>query len=1626
MLKRFRPVIRIFVSSTFSDLTEERNALEKYVWPELDRFCQKQGFQFQAIDLRWGVSTEAGLDHRTMKICFDELKRSQEISPQPNFLILLGDRYGWRPLPEEISADEFQRLLAVCRDDHERSTLQTWYRSDENAIPVKHLLRSRRDSPDGVDYTLDRQFRDHRAWLAVQALLWKLINRAFPVEQLDDRFIGQFATASPIPAIVRFQASATEQEIWNGAFSVPDAAEYVVAVSREITNLSDCLDHPTVGSFMNMTDNGEPDLLLFMELGSLTYQLRDFLGNNFVEIPQPVVLNEVIDSDHALRLKVSTDHLAFLCRSVEERFKVLIQRQIDQFNAVDGMTSSALKAEVLWSLQRENDEHARFAAERAPEGRFLGRESELTAIRKYVGDGRAFDESHTKPFVLVGRSGSGKSAVMAAAAQDARKRSAIWLGGAIVIERYLGTTRHSSDIRSLLTELCHCLREHFPLEEAIPSDVRLLEKEFYAQLENASIFQPIVVFLDALDQLDSAEDGLRLWWIRSTPLSEGVRIILSCATDVEDSAEPSPWNILKHRGFVQAGNSIVLRELDIGDAKELWSTWMASAGRTLTASQQLIIDDLIVRGSESCRQPLYLKILFEEARQWPSWHQPPLPGSTVNEMLLHVLEELSLPERHGPLVQPALSYLASAKYGLTENELLEILHRDSEYNSVFTRSAHHRLPSGSNRIPIAVWSRLRHDLAPYLTERGAPGGTVLQFFHRQIATAVRAVYLQASEQKARRHRQLILYFARQHWWLEPRSQQQKRMVPPYSARPVNVRKVTELPEHLIQYAISSLTERPPQSIPTSRIRRLLAWFMNGPAERPSSGRYASEESFKWIHRVLLSLEFAEAINEAGRLPQALILYAKIVELFPADHPWRRFLRLFADAIHRHSDFIHDCRSNYPQALFQTVWNLSWTNSSFHLEDHYELSGPFSKWDTWISTEEWVALDSSLQMLRTHVEKWRRKKEASAVGHTWTRSLRPPPVFLGAALTSVVEKHKDAIWCVAFSPDGSAIATGTNSSIFLWDRFSGDLIRTVPDNIGPIFSFEDEEYTSLLFSPDGKHILVRNRHGLTIWPLNSDSPIGLFRDDESSTTVHAIPSIAWSDDNTKIAATAGNIIYVWSLGNPMNVDSLAENSNAQFRCVHETTVTSIAFSADSHRVVSGARDGQIRVWNADSGVELLNIRPAAIENWIKLDKEIERGPCQPIIESVAFSPNGEAILGRLGDGTLRIWNSETGREKSRTRNFGSGTERAQTKLRIASNGQYAVCGAGNKIEVWTIASGGNEFIYLTILQGHKERISDLDFAPDGETLVSASLDGCLRLWNMKNINSPETALFLQGHTQSIKGVTVSPTGGLAATADERGEVLLWDTEKGRVLLRIQTLEPSDNLNPRLALVFSSNELSLATLSDSSMQIWSCNSGKLETSHSFPNEILTSAAHCNVEGWRVSCIQKSCVEVRSLLNNQSQRLVLRRVAKGLRIATLSFDGMLLAYKCDEGVHVLDVKTGDVILSVESRESNWIDYLQFSSDGHFLIAGACFSVSGWNVWDLAAKQRLNSIVDPRYIWSDTVVSSRNLHRTSIVRLTDGQCLALIPIAAQCVAGDADGRVLALAAGNQLYLFAMERGTT
>ena len=193
-------VFRLFVSSTFSDFQREREALQARVFPELERYCLVRGARFQAVDLRWGISEEAGRQHSTMKVCLDEIRRAQRLSPRPNFVVLLGDRYGWEPPVAEIPDPEWKRMWKVA-GAADRKLLEGCYRKDANALPATWLLTAA-----GKD-------------------LLPALRRAAGAADIQG-----FAR-------VKYFASATHQEIELGVMQVPDAAGHVHVYARRIEGL---------------------------------------------------------------------------------------------------------------------------------------------------------------------------------------------------------------------------------------------------------------------------------------------------------------------------------------------------------------------------------------------------------------------------------------------------------------------------------------------------------------------------------------------------------------------------------------------------------------------------------------------------------------------------------------------------------------------------------------------------------------------------------------------------------------------------------------------------------------------------------------------------------------------------------------------------------------------------------------------------------------------------------------------------------------------------------------------------------------------------------------------------------------------------------------------------------------------------------------------------------------------------------------------------------------------------------------------------------------------------------------------------------------------------------------------
>lgn len=727
-------VFRIFISSTFGDFQAERNKLQEVVWPDLRKLCESHGARFQAVDLRWGVSEEASLDRQTMAICLAEIKRCQRVSKRPNFLILLGDRYGSRLLPTTIPATEFE---AICSKlpSADSARLKRWYLRDDNATDVEYVLQPWENAQAGsttAEKTGAVTERERAERDRIERDLRNLLVAGVRQLQPD-----------------AYLASATEQEILAGALNVDDAGEHVHCFFRSITNLDMLVNdlaatkEAEVGKrardFVDVVDEDGPIQRDYRAEGHLKALKKK------LETHLPLANRHYYDARWTGE-GITSDHLAKLCEDVKTALEHLINEEVAKWKSED-----ALDVEELF--------HQAFGDELR--GQFQGRSALRRDIAEYL------TERVSHPLVLHGVSGAGKSALIAQASDDAATAARRSWPGAVVITRYVGITPESSSTRALLQNLCQAISRYYGADEStIPSDEMDLISDFSKRLQLAKAERPLIIFVDGLDQLGSEQHLPYLNWLLSD-LPTHTHVIVS----ILDGAV---FRTLE--GQLPSARLVSLEPLSRIDGETALTEWLAEARRKLQPHQR---ETVLNRFAEN-GLPLYLRLAFEEARHWHSYTpagQTTL-ASDIPELIEQLLTQLARPENHGSvLVKRGLGYLGAAKSGLSEDELVDVLSSDEVVLEDFRK----RSPSSPyvKQLPMIIWSRLYFDLEQYLPERATEGATTLTFYHSQLAEVVRRQYLSGDDGDAR-HRELAEYFA----W--PDGEVDAREAP-------NLRRLTELP-----------------------------------------------------------------------------------------------------------------------------------------------------------------------------------------------------------------------------------------------------------------------------------------------------------------------------------------------------------------------------------------------------------------------------------------------------------------------------------------------------------------------------------------------------------------------------------------------------------------------------------------------------------------------------------------------------------------------------------------------------------------------------------------------------------------------------------------------------------------
>ena len=117
----------LFISSTFTDMMAERDALRDFVFPELAERLRARHIHLEPIDLRWGVETSNKKEQEekellVLKVCLDEIDRCK-----PFLIGIIGDRYGWAPPAGRMKAAENEKNFISAIENKSITALEIEY-----------------------------------------------------------------------------------------------------------------------------------------------------------------------------------------------------------------------------------------------------------------------------------------------------------------------------------------------------------------------------------------------------------------------------------------------------------------------------------------------------------------------------------------------------------------------------------------------------------------------------------------------------------------------------------------------------------------------------------------------------------------------------------------------------------------------------------------------------------------------------------------------------------------------------------------------------------------------------------------------------------------------------------------------------------------------------------------------------------------------------------------------------------------------------------------------------------------------------------------------------------------------------------------------------------------------------------------------------------------------------------------------------------------------------------------------------------------------------------------------------------------------------------------------------------
>jgi WD40 repeat protein len=1280
---------RVFVSSTFTDMRAERRILQEKVFPDLKKYCEARGASFQAVDLRWGVNEESQREQKTMEICLSEIARCQRLSPRPNFIVLLGDRYGWQPVPNKIPTDEMEQLQAHF-NDRESSLIGKWYREDTNALPPEYVLQ-----PRGEEY------RDYNRWQPVEDSLRATLRKAAAQTDLT------------VEQKIKYFTSATHQEIITGALQPPDTgvdpADHVFAYLRELDSPP---DGKRAGDYLDLLPDGAVDPYARAQMAGLKRKLRG-------RLPQDHIYNyhgrwqDGVEFDAGV-LKAFGDQ-------VYQDLVSIIDQEMQQITTVDELT-----------MEKRNQEDFARRLTRF----FTGQAEPLRRIAAYL------QQRGDKLLAVLGPSGSGKSCLMAKAIEDAGTLAAGRFPR-VIIYRFIGATSDSSNPLLLLRQVCAEIAGAYDtnlqslLQEG--EDYKklgtygVLSQLFSRCLARANDDKPLWLFLDALDQLQS-----QLFDFLPRTLPPHVKIVVSALSKMEDRLTFS--------------EVYRLPPMPRPDGERMLGRWLVAEGRILTFDQR---QEVIGKFKEN-GLPLYLKLVFEQARHWHSYDESEVLPADVEGILARYFDLLE--KEHTPaLVGKVAGYLLSGKYqGLTEAEILDLLVFDREYWESFVQRSHfvHRGEIEElHKLPVIVWSRLFLDLKPYLMERDADGLPIISFYHGKFREYAGQRYLTCAAleggQEAFYHATLARYFETRPLYLDELEQ-----------RP-NVRKVVEQPyQETMAGGWEALAETCLANF-LFLMAKARAVLVDGILEDYGL-------AFEWM---------PQKRKENLRIWESFFRERAHI-LRRGDNDWPAYKILLQLAVEHADD--SPVTNGAERYLAAGKVNWSWLRRKKR-SDHAAIDPCLAVLEGHAGRIEGALILPDCQILSwtgdTTFRLWNRDGKPLAILEGHTRQIAGALALFDGRIISwsgddtlrlwdhagrpidVLEGHTKMVRGVLPLPDGRLLSWSYDNLLILWDQ-DGKLLAVLKGHTDFVMG--------ALALPDGWVLSWSPDKTLRLWDKGGKCQAILVGHTDFVKGALLLPDgrlFSWSGDNTlrlwdrdgeplsviegykygahgvegALALPNGQILY-WSYDTVLRLWDRSGKLPAELSG-HTMSINGALALMDG-RILSWSHDSTLRLWEQDG--EPLYVLEGHTDS----------------VKGALELPDGR-ILSWSRDRTLRVWDRE-GKPMNVLVGHKYGIHGVEGALRFPDGRILSWSWDDENLRVWDV-----DMKPPTALEGHTLGFGKVFVLSDGR-LLSWLYDEPLKLWELDG----KPLGVLEGHTGSVNGALALTDGRILSWSEDK-TFRLWD-------------------------------------------------------------------------------------------------------------------------------------------------------------------------------------------------------------------------------------------------------------